>query len=218
MRLLEHETSRAIRFFRVDSEEHGPHMARAFMDRYEFMQGPTTVEHYDMKAGVLFRGGHFNGHEIDRVQLYDVGMLAEGKEDTQALDQFIDDVMTWAQTQRRLKILPTEMPITKTYLSQLIVEFAPTPVPPNAASQSIMSAFSEAMQSSGLPPVLVNIGGFSITPDPASGANWNFRFERRVGEPFSANKFFSSAPLSTGVHLELIEKFERIFSAQPNAS
>lgn len=39
----------------------------------------------------------------------------------------------------------------------------------------------------------------------------DFIIERRAGEPYSENRYFSSAPLRTAEHLALLEEFEQVF-------
>jgi hypothetical protein len=38
--------------------------------------------------------------------------------------------------------------------------------------------------------------------------NADFTFERRAGEPYSANRYFSQAPMRTADHVKLVEKIE----------
>jgi hypothetical protein len=221
MRLLEHETSRAIRFFGMQSKgqktEHGPRMARAFMDHYEFMQGPLTVEEFDSEKGILFRGGIFRDIEIERVQLYNVGLLVEGKADTAILDAFADDAMSWAASEFEVEFVPNENAgaITKAFYSQVIVEFRPSNLIPNPVAMELLKSLEAMLLVSGIQPGPMALTGFSVGPDPASGANWRFSFERRAGEPFSTSKFYSSAPLTSGSHLELLSRIETLFNAPP---
>lgn len=218
MRLIEHEISRAVRFVRLQSDEHGPRLARAFMDRYEFMQGPATVEQYDARNGILFRGGSFRKQVIDRFQLYDIGALAEAKTDTQVLDDFLDDALDWAKTEWGLQLLTDPAPpIARTYLSQLILELEPTATQPTGSTVELLRTLEEALERGGVPHAPIGLTGFAIGPDPASGANWSFRFERRLGEPFVSNKAYSSAPLTTKDHLAVLEKVQTIFTGQPSA-
>jgi hypothetical protein len=221
MQLVEHDVSRAIRFFRLqfeaDREEHGPRLARAFEQRYEFMQGPNTVEQYDTTNGILFRGGVFNGEIVERVQIYNNGILAEGKMDTSALDAFIDDVIQWVESEFSATATPNEgaTEIAKAFYSQVVVEFVPKASAPTSTSP-ILQLIYDAMEAAGL-QAPAGLFGFVIAPDPASGASWNFRLERRVGEPFASNKYFSSAPLTTEAHKSLLEEMERV-TYDPTAS
>jgi hypothetical protein len=58
-------------------------------------------------------------------------------------------------------------------------------------------------------PSLISFGAdvsqIKLTPAP-------FTIDRRAGVPFSEGMYFSSAPLRTHFHLQLIERFERLLS------
>jgi len=223
MRLLEHDVSRAIRFFRVETQsgkdEHGPFLARAFEDRYEFMQGPRTVEEYDLTRGVVFRHGVFRGQLVERVQLFNTGMLAEGKFDTDELDAFIDDVIGWGENERGLRFVPNPdmLTIKRAYYSQLFFELPERGSAGFEIFSDLGGEVMEAMASDGFPQTSGGFTGISVGPDPASGASWVFRFERRAAQPFSSNQFYSAAPMRTKAHVALLERFEKRIIGQTSA-
>ncbi len=218
MRFLEYEVSRAIRYFRLEAmegrAERGPHLARAFEQRYEFLQGPRTVAEYDLNQGAVFVSGFFQGTTIEKVQLFHNGILVEGKASTTILDAFIDDALSWVERERGLRVLPNDNMATvqRAYASQVVVELVGPAQTPSAMapSQQLLSLFSKAAEDHGLQPSLLAMTGLTFAPDPASGAGWFFRIERRANEPFAANKFFASAPLKTEAHLKLLEDLQRL--------
>ena len=55
--------------------------------------------------------------------------------------------------------------------------------------------------------------GFAFDPLKINLAvNTKFTVERRVGLPFSSNRYYCVAPLKTEMHIELLEKFEKALS------
>jgi hypothetical protein len=54
--------------------------------------------------------------------------------------------------------------------------------------------------------------GFSMSYDHGAGHRWNtssFLLERRGGEPYDKGLYFSTAPLSTNDHLDLLHSLDR---------
>ena len=61
----------------------------------------------------------------------------------------------------------------------------------------------------------IQLGGIGLHNDVPDGGMYKtskFIFERREGEPFSRNLYFSTAPLRTKDHLELLALLEKAFA------
>src|SRR5918996_3009830 len=95
---------RAIRLLHISSASkgriYGLHLVRACEERYGFWQGPRTVDDFDLAKGVTFLHGHFQSRlVIDKFQVFQNGMLAEAKADTNECDAFLDEFVGWIQSE-----------------------------------------------------------------------------------------------------------------------
>ncbi len=212
MKLLEHDLSRAIRFYSIAPETgqtlYGVNLYRAFEARYGFLGSPRDLSDFDMQKGITFLHGFLPDHGvIDRFQIFQNGLLVEAKADTDVCDAFLDDAVAWAVKEAGIKIGPNaEFPGTP-YMSQIAFE---SDVDLGAAFdvlQSVTTSLNEAIISYGLPSFHAEPSGFQIVTDTTSGG-WLYRFERRVNVPFAAKQFFSSSPLRTRDHIRLVEALE----------
>ena len=102
MRLERVLLGRAIRLMRISGpgggEIYGINLARACEARYGFLQSPRTLEEFDLTKGVTFLHGYFqNRIVIDRFQVFQNGMLAEAKINTDECDAFLDDAVEWVK-------------------------------------------------------------------------------------------------------------------------
>ncbi len=98
MRLERVLLGRSIRLLRISGPEggeiYGPNLARACEARYAFLQSPRTLEDFDFAKGVTFQYGYFmNKILIDKFQVFQNGMLAEAKINTDECDAFLDNVV-----------------------------------------------------------------------------------------------------------------------------
>ena len=215
MRLLEIEISRAIRFLQIEQIEplskSVANVARDLEREYGFYEGPRKVEDFDYSKGIVYRHGEFEGRIIDRFVVYNNGVLAETTADTSVAAAFIESVSAWVTRETGAIIRPGSIP-GKPYFSALTVECSPLVGSVMKALSTLPREIRDRLISYDIPDLPVDFWGFIIAPDPASGVEWSFRFERRVGKPFSDNCFYSTAPLTTADHLALLESLEDKFS------
>lgn len=214
MKLVEHEMNRAIRLGAVTATPDGqklfgPALVRAVMERYSFVEGPKTVPEHDLQRGVSFKHGFFNGKVIDLFQVYNNGMFAEGKHDTDLNDSFLDDVEQWAK--QSVGVALADQAGGRIYMSQLVVQSEIDLTKALAPLQQISKKITSLLNPSVDLPA--EVSGIQIATDPSVSVGWIFRFERRVGAPFGAQLYFSSAPLRTEQHLMLLEHIERDFAS-----
>jgi hypothetical protein len=105
--------------------------------------------------------------------------------------------------------------LARSYLSILVVEFDAAFVERFSLFEAIEQLTSEAIKGDGRRHKLKRLAfGTDALPDP-TGASAVAQFilrdlliERRAGEPFERNRFFSRAPLRTNEHIRLLEQIE----------
>jgi hypothetical protein len=191
-------------------------LARNLELKYGFLQGPRIVSDYNFQTGVTFLEGQFGETFITKLAVHGNGVLAEANASTEAIDDFLEDLISWAAAE--LGTTFTEVPGSRGYLSQIEAEF----------DASLGEAFSEFLQfgkriAERLTSYGVNTENFEMSqlafhcdltkltipkPGPA------FILARRDGEPYEGDIYFASAPLNTSDHLNLLKELEEILSAR----
>jgi len=211
MTVLNIRTARAI--WLVDSRDLNPRgidifpILDALRVRYNFQTYPTRVEEaneHDPK-GIVFANGSFatGSGRLAKATMYGDGIVVDSTSSTEFGDAFLADALTFLSTQFGLTYQP-DMVHTKIYVSEMIVRinkdlagiFAP------------LTAFQERLRS--LSGKDFQPAGFAMSIDPASARFQPvaFKFEREAGKPFSQFRYFTSAPLRTNEHEDLLRHME----------
>lgn len=199
----------------VDSRELNPRgidifpILEAIKSRYNFQVYPTKPEEaneFDPK-GIVFMNGSFAAgsqrHMIVKATLYGDGLVVESALSTDFCEAFMTDTLTFMANQFGLTYRP-EMVQTKLYVSEMIVRtekdlshlFAPL-----AEISTRLGAYTgQPFQPAGF--------GFGIDPAVSNSRRIAFSFEREINKPFSQKRYFSSAPLTTSQHEELLRGLE----------
>jgi len=183
----------------------------AVRSRYSFATPKTRDDVENAKDGVKFEHGSFKhgGTESFSVQLsiFNDGLVAETLAGTDCAEAFLEDAVNFVQKQHGLYFDPA-MVGRKRYGSSLLIESHIGLSKLSASLEPIRASLSEATgrspQASGLT--------FGFDPAEPSDGMGPFTIERRIGVPFSTNRFFSSAPLKTSVHISILEQFERLMA------
>jgi hypothetical protein len=217
MQLNTFMASQAIRFIENDEVNYGKRspvpFIRKFEDKYGFAQVPRTLAELDPKTGVSFFRGFYKDKVIDKFQIYENGLLCEAQEDNVLCDEFLDDVFDWLP---RFAGAPLVGITSRAYLSQMEVVFSGRLEEMVSGLTGIGALFAKALRGYGQVGVEeYKISGLRMhydsvmTPMPRSP---EFTLERRAGHPHSSNVYFTSAPLQTKDHLEIIERLEKILT------
>ena len=211
--------SQAARFVRFQAPRGGNvhvlSLIRGLQGRYGFLQAPSKLEEYNYATGITFLQGDFREQfSIDRFQVFENGLAAmASKVDTAALDEFIDDVISWARDDMGVK---QDTPKARSYLSNLEFEsdfsldhcFGLMADVGRAVSSTVAGYGFENVGQYGLSSIAFNYDTTLSMPPHAT----SFSFERRAGRRFSENVYFSSAPLSTADHIEILTMMERLLT------
>ena len=210
MNLTEILAGEAIRFVPIlpkGASLYGINLVRAFQQRYGFLTAPTTIEEFDLSRGVTFTHGYFREEfVIEKIQIYNNGLLVDAKTDTTICDNFIDDVIKWG-INAGLRF--GESNNVRGYFSSLEVEL----------SKDISSVFDRFKTVGSRIGMCIAEYGGPATPFEGIGMTFwgnypettgpnTFKIERRAGKPFSANIYFSTAPLTTTDHLSVLKELE----------
>ncbi|HEY6618638.1 MAG TPA: hypothetical protein VIY68_03755 [Steroidobacteraceae bacterium] len=186
---------------------------KAMQERYFFIQVPAKIDEIDFTKGVNFFGGLFEYKTIDKFQVFQNGVVCEGKVGTDHCDRFIDDVLKFAG-ELGLPIAKQTAP-DRAYFSSLEVyidgDFS------KATKLSPLQSFMlEKFHSYGHTTPVYPVIGFKMGTDttiasvPIPG---EFVFERRAGTAFSESLYASWGPFRTEDHLALLVEIEKIMTS-----
>lgn len=215
MRLVSVLSAKAIWLFEtVEMNPRGFDLHSIFAsirNRYSFSTPRSREEVEASKDGTKFLNGTFRP-DGDRglsvaFSFFDDGLVAETMSSTNHSEAFLEDVVAFAKKQHGLSFEPT-MVRKRTYSSRVIIEsdcgFG--------RIREVMSPISEALSETTGKQFDVTEIVLGFDPGEQADGLTSFTVARRAGVPFSSNRFFSSAPLSTEAHLKLLESFESLMA------
>jgi hypothetical protein len=207
-------TSQAIRFWSnvepiADKRSPIP-LIKSLQERYGFVEVPSTIAALDFTKGVSFLQGYYKGSIIEKLQVYENGLLCEASADNAVCDEFMGEIIDWAKSEHAIPIAETGV---KAFVSQMElivdVDFVTTFARVNAIGALIASM----LQNYGQPVPNYGLSGLKLHYDsmtlPVPRAP-EFSFERRASELYSTNTFFSSAPLRSQDHFFVLSELEKV--------
>lgn len=191
------------------------HMVKQLAERYFFATFPTPEE-IVTKAndGLAFREGKFrnkNGDDIYvSMTVHNDGIVVDARSSTDDCDSFISETLNWIAKENGLP-QPSSLHIQKLYISELYVESEQSLQIINPKILRFSQSLSEFVGKTGHVGASMELTGLTFANDPALPIKpIPFRFERAEGVPFERNRYYSSAPLPTTRHIELLNEFEDI--------
>jgi hypothetical protein len=188
-----------------------PDILRGIEERYAFVIPPNLQD--VLKEGAKFNQGRLiaEGRTID---IKTLGLFSDGvlvlTWNTDDATIVLEDMMSWATEHFGFRQPLTPEP--RQFVSSVVVEFDGSLDSALEAFQELMHAFSITLRASYGWSVEIEASRIALACDPTKlppSAIAALTIERRAGVPFSQNRYFSSAPLPTGAHLELLDGFER---------
>ena len=214
MKLSKTISGQVIRFLDAPDRNHehtAVQLARRLEERYGFLQGPNAVRDYDRANGITFLKGIFRTEVIEKLQIFDVGILCEMSAPTEIADAFLDDLTSWANDNFNLGISKLSHPPSG-YVSTL--EFSSdfrldTMMKPVSEIGIILSKFLNA-RGHDLPPYSGWGVRMNLDPGLKNLKPGEFALEHRANKPFAERIYYSTAPLTTKEHLALLEKVEAL--------
>ena len=181
------------------------------VETYKFRSAPSMTDITDLTKGVGFLGGDFLiAPDIPisvNITFYNDGIIADTGSSTEDSDAFLVDVFKRFSD---VFNMPHYEEVIKRilYLSQVYVSADKSMN--YSKFEKINNYLSDNVESGGKS---FQLGGLIFMPDQVERVNPSpFRFERAMNVPFSENRFFSAAPLTTSKHLELLNLLEEVLS------
>lgn len=212
MELIAHELSRVVYLTNVARREGGvflPELAQKVLQRYSFVKFPNVDDL--QRESQTFGLGKFQELQVDELKVYSDGVIVSGKCNTGMLEAFVADLFGWIKAEfglEELSILKPEMHFESGLLFRPKVDITTILSPPKRVANLIERTMLEATQEEYQPTTIY----FEADTVGLSGRRRPNRFtvERRIGLPFSANVFYSQAPLRSESHFALLEGLEAL--------
>lgn len=197
-------TARAIWLF--DLEELNPRGRRtdpileATKARYQFEQaGPG-----ENNRGFIFKNGTFSATDaliIDSLEVYQDGVVLTTRSDTDDSDLILEDLLAWLCADMRMGVEGFSLIPTRRYLSELVISW------PNSSLEgglgTLLNIKDWIEEAASIEKGSIEAQAIVFGSSEKRNA---FTLERKLNEPYSAHKFYSSAAMKTKTHLELLTK------------
>jgi hypothetical protein len=216
MEVLSIELGRSIQLVVADEVRSKPGMslpevARLLTERYGFAVPPDITD--AQKSGLKFREGRLiSGNRMINIKelgIFNDGIIADTY-DTSDSDFVIDDAVAWGRQTLGMRE-PTTV-ISRKYVSNIVavLDERINDIQPIKRIADATAAILREAYNVDIPINLSGVGWASDAPaSPNTVLSSDFSFYRRVGRPFSENRFFFAAPIPTKMHINWIEMLER---------
>lgn len=187
-----------------------PDLVAGIVDKYKFLKFPQALEDFDELKGVEFIGGKWGDVVVERLTIYQNGILLDTRASTDESERLIHEGLAWASSTFSLTF-DVSMIKRRGYLSDLVF-YSDCPSllesfsPVANLNQRIYEAHSKISgDRTAWKPTKLEFFSESVPRKPMFAP---FTIQRRADTPFSENKYFSEAPLPTDQHIALLKAFE----------
>ena len=199
---------------RAEGQIYLPELIAAMTEKFHFVKFPDLSSiNDDNSGGLQFFQGKFKNFAIDSLGIFSDGVVIKSNTNTSNLDDLALFIERWAKKEFGVEFIPSSSAST-IYESNIVVQ---------SASDSVWKAFQKLGKiEKSIASKLTKDSNMAATYSLASFALWvetcqidsfkpaPFRFERRAGAEKKLGQFFSTAPLTTASHLELLNELESL--------
>ena len=187
-----------------------PDLVAALVEKFNFQVFPTKPEDFNEQTGITFQSGKFEGGTIEQVQIFTHGILLDTRISTDASEELLHDTLVWAKATLGLHY-EDNMIKREALVSQLTFESSLSLNKLNPVLADVSKFVTDNLPSNiGQKPSYETTGVvINIDPTASKLTPGMFSIERRAELPFSDNKYFSNAPLSTKDHVAALEELEK---------
>jgi hypothetical protein len=177
--------------------------------RYQFAKAPKNELDFDDQRNLSFKSGTFVGRRkvpiLVSLGVFNDGLVADTTSSTDEATEFLNDLAKWLNDTYGLAV-PKEYKVT--YVSQIDFQSEVTLTNLNRR----LEALAENLEAFSHNKARYEVGSIQLWTEDIgkSGSTAPVKIERKISAPFSANHYFSQAPLPTEAHMELLAEFEAI--------
>lgn len=184
-------------------------------ERYSFQTFPKSTADVDQeKKGYIFKTGEFQTDEdaiTVNFSLFNDGVVADTWASTDKADAFLDELLRAAASKYGLTYR-SDMIRTKQYISELVVQLDHSLWNLNPKLVQYCNALNEIFAKHRLAPFEMTGALFGVDVSASAYKPPGLLIERKLGVPFSDNRFWSKSPFTTKDHLFALEEFEKLLA------
>lgn len=200
--------------FNLNGGLYYPELVKALVEQYGFIKYPTDLTSLDESKGVEFIGGRSGKRIIEKLSILDSGIYLDTYVDTTTSQELWLELMEWAVQTLGATFKP-DMVKRHVYVSQVTFESDVPILAVNPFLAKIAGVVTDEVERNYKRRLEYETAAINIHFDKESTklGTASFSVQRRDGVPFGENKYYSSAPLKTDLHLELLQQWEQEMSA-----
>jgi hypothetical protein len=220
MNIVSYESGRSTWLFPVEEilplgGADGQVLIAAITTRYKFQHPPASPTREDIeKNGLKFAAGRTGDGEhsanIFEFIVFNDGIFAASST-TEHAESFLQEIYTFLMSEFKFRAITSN--VKKVLLSTVVVDFQTSLtrlVQGHKAEKELLRKHLNAAEDTDYPLELSRVD-FALNKDP------EFRppnipklvIEKRANTQFEQHRYFSSAPIHTTKHVDVLEKFER---------
>jgi hypothetical protein len=216
MKLISFEKSTLLKLGVLSREEgqiYLPDLVEGLRCQLQFVKYPDLTAGTEEKTSLEFFQGKYKDFAIESLGVYGDGIVVKSSTNTAALDELLAFLEQWAGEVFGVKFFPSQ-PFDTIYESNVIVQaeselFSKLLTKLGRLEKSLKA---KVLKDSRLGATF-GVSGFTIGAETSPIENFkpvSFRLERKAGTDRKLGYFFSSAPLTTTNHLELLKELEAL--------
>ena len=186
-----------------------PDLVKEIVAHYNFQKFPQEFKDFDEQKGVEFLQGKSGNTILDKVVIYNNGILVDTRSNTKISEQVIEEALLWAKSKFGLSY-HSGMIKRFAYVSQLTFYSDVALDALNPALKKLSDRITSAVSDIHKEPIDYQTTALIIAHDPLKRKTpiAAFTILPRIETPLSEHKYFSEAPLPTDLHWELLQEFE----------
>jgi hypothetical protein len=184
--------------------------------KYQFAKAPKNMLDVDDQKALSFKAGTFvNSKGVPLMVTFTIhndGLVVDTNSSTADSTEFLVELTDWIVRDFHLAIPPE---VRKAYVSQIDVECDTPLININPRLTEFLKSIESRVKPADGKFRKFDVGGLSFWTEDITklGAPAMVKFERKYQAAFSANHYFSQAPLQTREHLELLGELELLLKA-----
>lgn len=213
MELVSHLESMAARFANPQGLENVfvPDLVDGIQRKFKFWEYPKSMAEFLQENGASFGNGIVNGIKIRNLTLFKQGLFVREFMNTKDIDSIIDIIIEFILDNYNISYINTP-PVLKAFNSAIVVRMSPDIMNYILKFGKLSEQISKMVSEYGFTSSKFQVSSLSLQPDPSKTVllqPGKFVIERRAGYPFEEGLFYSTAPVSTEQHLNILLELER---------
>ena len=186
-----------------------PELVREIAKHYHFQKSPQTLEEHDLSKSVEFLNGRSGKRIIAKFTIWDTLLVLETRSNTSDSKELLEEFLLWGAEKLGLNYKPG-MIVHYAYISAVTFHSDAPVLSVSPLLARIATKTSAALSEIWQEPIHYESIELKVGHDPMARQYGiaPFQITRRANSKFSANKYYSEAPLPTDMHISVLEEYE----------